>query len=112
MPEKTRVVHVSHEPFTTYIGRAVHRRGYERSIWANPYPISATCSREDSIYRYRAYILGRPELLARLPELRGKVLGCWCKEPPWRTKRGRDVPCHGDVLAELADALPEEPEVG
>jgi hypothetical protein len=33
--------------------------------------------------------------MAALPELRGKKLGCWCKPGP----------CHGDVLAELANAL-------
>ena len=40
----------------------------------------------------------RPELrekvLARLPELRGKDLACWCSP---------DSPCHGDVLIELAN---------
>jgi hypothetical protein len=34
-----------------------------------------------------------PDLLARLPELRGKVLGCWCHPEQ----------CHGDTLAELAN---------
>jgi hypothetical protein len=32
-----------------------------------------------------------PELILALPELSGKVLGCWCK--PER--------CHGDVLSKL-----------
>jgi hypothetical protein len=32
-------------------------------------------------------------LLERLPELRGKVLGCWCAP----------LPRHGDLLATLAD---------
>lgn len=35
------------------------------------------------------------ELRARLPELRGKNLACWCK---------LDQPCHADVLLELANA--------
>jgi hypothetical protein len=35
------------------------------------------------------------ELLAKLPELRGKQLACWCP---------LDQPCHADVLAELANA--------
>jgi hypothetical protein len=38
----------------------------------------------------------RPDLLARVSELAGKRIGCWCKP----------AACHGDVLAELADALP------
>jgi Domain of unknown function (DUF4326) len=43
---------------------------------------------------YRDYLLGRPDLLALLPGLRGKRLGCWCKP----------LPCHADILAEFADA--------
>lgn len=39
----------------------------------------------------------RSELLARLPELQGKQLACWCP---------LDKPCHADVLAELANRGP------
>ena len=34
-------------------------------------------------------------ILARLPELRGKNLACWCKP---------GQPCHADVLLEIANA--------
>jgi hypothetical protein len=27
--------------------------------------------------KYRAWLLSNPELLKKLPELKGKVLGCW-----------------------------------
>ena len=37
----------------------------------------------------------QPELLAALPELAGKTLGCWCAPKA----------CHGDVLARLAAEL-------
>jgi len=47
------------------------------------------------VERYRDWILGRPELLARLHELRGSVLACWCRF---------DEACHADVLIELVDA--------
>lgn len=40
-----------------------------------------------------------PELLALVPELRGRALACWCAPEP----------CHGDVLAELADASDSSP---
>ena len=43
---------------------------------------------------YREYLLGRADLLALLPELRGRRLGCWCAPEP----------CHAAVIAELADA--------
>ena len=38
--------------------------------------------------------MNQPALLARLPELKGKRLICWCA--PLR--------CHGDVLHRLANA--------
>lgn len=79
-----------------YIGRAVARGGWDlpRSKWANPFSAAACGSAEEAVRRYREYLDTRPDLLAEIPALRGKVLGCWCKPGP----------CHGDVLAELADA--------
>lgn len=92
----THAVHCKREPYNVYIGRP--------SKWGNPFSHNKGTlahyrveSREAAIAAYREYVLARPELLAALPELRGKVLGCWCKP----------LACHGDVLAELADACDE-----
>jgi hypothetical protein len=38
----------------------------------------------------------RQKIIARLPELRGKNLACWCKP---------GEPCHADVLLELANRV-------
>jgi hypothetical protein len=53
--------------------------------WGNPFshlPASAAkyrvATREEAIESYREYILSRLDLLARLGELEGKTLGCWC----------------------------------
>lgn len=93
--ELTRVVHVNDRGgFDVYIGRAVRRRGFEGSKWGNPFPL-AMGTREQVIEAFRQHLLASPDLLAALPELRGKRLGCWCKPQA----------CHGDVLAEMADAL-------
>jgi hypothetical protein len=43
--------------------------------------------------KFRKHILGRPDLLALLPDLRGKVLACPCHLSV----------CHADVLADLID---------
>ncbi|MGI3201779.1 DUF4326 domain-containing protein [Streptomyces sp. GLT-R25] len=51
-------------------------------------------TRAEVMAKYRAYLLERPELLALVPELRGRTLACWCAPEL----------CHGDILAELADA--------
>lgn len=86
-------------PDDVYIGRYHPGRPFlSASKWRNPY-------REDSpgvirdgtggevMEKYRQHLLGRPDLMSRLAELRGKRLGCWCKP-----KR-----CHGDLLADWAD---------
>lgn len=81
----TTVVHCKREPYDVYIGRP--------GIWGNPYEIGKDGTREEVIAKYEAHLLSSPELMARLPELRGKVLGCWCAPQA----------CHGDVLAKYAD---------
>jgi hypothetical protein len=90
---ETKVVHCKREPFDVYIGRP--------SKWGNPFSHLGKSvakvkvdTREQAMQRYREWIVTQPHLMAALPELRGKVLGCWCKPKS----------CHGDILAELADA--------
>ena len=79
-----------------YIGRQISRGGWDlpASKWANPFTVAACGTAAEAVRRYEAYVRGKPELMASVRELRGKVLGCWCKPGP----------CHGDVLVALADA--------
>jgi len=74
------VVHCKKEKYDVYIGRP--------SVWGNPFTIGQDGTREEVIDKYREYLKSSPELLARLSELEGKVLGCWCAPQA----------CHGDVL--------------
>ena len=84
----------SGEPYDVYIGRANGRYRLQRSIWHNPFKIGKDGNREEVIEKYERYLLEeRPDLVERLPELRGKGLACWCA--PER--------CHGDVLLRLAE---------
>lgn len=78
-----------------YIGRAYRagRAWKPASKWANPFHIGAHGTREEVIAKYEAYVRADPELIAALPELRGKVLTCWC----------RPEACHGDVLVRLLE---------
>jgi hypothetical protein len=78
------VVHCKREPFDVYIGRP--------SKWGNPFPV-VEHTREGAIELYEEWLLNNPVLLAALLELKGKILGCWCAPKP----------CHGDVLARLAN---------
>lgn len=82
---KTTAVNKYRDNFDVYIGRG--------SKWGNPFIIGKDGNRDEVIAKYREWIKTRPELLAALPELVGKRLGCFCKPKP----------CHGDILAELAN---------
>jgi hypothetical protein len=73
-----------------YIGDAVRHTLYRRSPWFNPAKHRQT-DHDRAVAGYRDYILEQPELLERLSELRGKVLGCWCYPKS----------CHGNILIEL-----------
>lgn len=87
-----------------YIGRAVNRGGWnlEESKWRNPFTINSCKGNVgEAIKKFESYLLSNPKLLACLPELRGKTLGCWCKKTP-------ASPCHGDILAKLVNKLPKE----
>lgn len=99
---RTRVVHCKRERYDVYIGRGRDPKTGARGPWGNPFSHQAGTlaqfrvgSREEAIERFEQYLLDTPELMARLHELKGKTLGCWCAPKP----------CHGDVLARLADAL-------
>src|SRR4051794_35653764 len=79
-------------PNEAYIGRHP-RNGWRKSKWATPFKLSRDADRDLVIAMYRRWLLHRPDLLAALPELRGKDLVCWCAPEA----------CHGDVLIELAN---------
>jgi hypothetical protein len=90
----TQVVNLRVEPFDVYIGRP--------SKWGNPYThlhrkdTIHVSSPEEAVRIYEEWIKERmvaePEKY-NLDELRGKVLGCYC----------RPAICHGDVLVKLCD---------
>jgi Domain of unknown function (DUF4326) len=106
------VVHCRKWPYDVYIGRP--SLGIRRDIpgsdgrWGNPFVVGKDGTREEVIVKHKAWLLSpeNKELMNHLPELKGKVLGCWCAP----------LPCHGDTLSELAllgvsiDWLPRERE--
>ena len=81
-------------PGAVYIGRQIRFLRLPRSKWANPFKIGRDGTRAEVISKYRDHLLSAPELMAALPELRGKDLACWCSPEP----------CHGEVLLELANS--------
>ncbi len=80
-------------PDYVYCGRANARYGVAYSDWYNPYPMKSESERDAVIEKFRAYLERRPDLRARVGELRGKTLVCWCAPKA----------CHCDYLAELAE---------
>ena len=93
----TKVLNRQHlgSPFgAVYVGRP--------SKWGNPFLITdprlpgglTKAEKHQAVVdEYRRYIHRMPELMASLPELKGKDLICWCSP----------LPCHADVLMELAN---------
>ena len=81
---QARVVNVkSGDTYDVYIGRP--------SKWGNPFRVGKHGSRDQCIELYRRWLGTRPDIVAQLGELKGKILGCYCKPQP----------CHGDVLVAL-----------
>lgn len=125
--DKTRVVHVNDNiPGAVYIGRAMPRRGLKASPFANPYKIGAPAShwiqadpitREGAIAAYATEVW-LPDgtlrhLIARLPELRGKPLACWCRHDGVPMTNGTTLPgpdnrCHGDLLVHWLDLYSDD----
>ena len=64
------------------------------SYWGNPYLVGIHGTREQVIALYERDVRDNPTLILKIRrELKGKRLGCGCKPKP----------CHGDVLAAIAD---------
>lgn len=91
--KQNMVVHCKKDKYDVYIGRP--------SKWGNPFSHKQGTiakfkvkSLEEAISSYEIWIKSQPNLMKDLHELRGKVLGCWCKPGS----------CHGDVLARLANS--------
>jgi hypothetical protein len=89
---RPKVVHLKREPFDVRIDR--------ESKWGNPFVMGRDGDRAEVIRKYRAWVVEQADLMGALPALRGKVLGCWCAP----------AACHGDVLADLVEALDDAAE--
>jgi hypothetical protein len=85
--EKRRLVKIGEAAYDTYIGRG--------SPWGNRFVIGVHGNRSEVIAQYDEWVRKQPDLIARLPELAGKVLGCHCASIV------NPKPCHGSVLLKL-----------
>jgi hypothetical protein len=87
------------EPYDEYIGRGKRGLGLKKSKWHNPFIEGKDGTREEVIDMFERYLDGPVEncegkvfdgrrLMADLPEIAGKILGCHCAPKA----------CHGHVL--------------
>lgn len=91
----TEIINLHKEEYDVYIGReGKGQSGYFGNPHTGP-------DKEANVKLYKAYFHDRiktdKEFAQRILKLRGKILGCFCKPRP----------CHGDVIAEYLNALPE-----
>jgi hypothetical protein len=77
--------------YDVYIGR---NPKYGNPKWGNPFVVGKHGTREEVIEKYRVWILSQPDLIAALPELNGKILGCHCFP----------LACHGEILIKMLSA--------
>lgn len=87
----TRVVNKRFDRYDTFIGRP--------SKWGNPFVLGLDGSRQEVIDKFEKMARATYST-ADLLELRGKVLGCYCKP----------APCHGDVLVKMVEELDGDPD--
>lgn len=87
-----RVVHCKKERYDVLIDR--------RSVWGNPFVIGVDGDRKEVINKFEEWIVTREDLMQRLHELEGKILGCWC----------RPLDCHGDILIKLINKKTRDTE--
>jgi len=65
-----------------------------KTDWGNPFEMPDDGERAEVIGKFsKFYLPYKDGLLARIPTLRGKVLGCWCHPEE----------CHGHIIAEIVN---------
>lgn len=85
-----RAVNLKEEHYDVRIDR--------KTKWGNPFIVGKDGTREEVIRMFEDWVVQQPHLMDSLHELQHKRLGCWCSP----------LPCHGDVLAKLANSLPDK----
>lgn len=89
-----RVVNIRNERYDVYIGR---KGKGEDGFFGNPFQIGRDGDRNEVIRFYRDWFLQKVEkdmvFRQEILELKGKVLGCFCKPEA----------CHGDVIKDWVE---------
>jgi DNA primase len=112
-PTGPKVVNIKNgEPYDEYIGwqmppsRSPTGEYIPQSIWRNPFNKAfrdGWMTREEACEKYLVHVLTSPKLVAKLPKIKDKILGCHCA-PKGGLTRDDPLRCHGQVLLRLANA--------
>ena len=99
-----KIVNLSTSDYDVYIGRGRCPKTGEFGIWGNPYSSKDSTiakykvsTKQESLEKYREYLLSNEKLINQLHTLKGKTLGCWCM--PTNPKPGKYY-CHGQIIIE------------
>ena len=80
--------------FITYPDKSRETFVYAGNKFGNVYKVGTDGTIEEVCKKYRDYILNTPGLLNSLLELKGKTLGCFCRQ---------DGECHAKILKSLVE---------
>jgi len=90
---KTTIVNLKNSKYDVYIGRG--------SIYGNPFRMYKESQRTEVIEKYEKYFIDRiindEHFASAIYELKGKVLGCYCKP----------LVCHGDIIVAYLEGTHE-----
>ena len=89
-----KIVNIKYEKCNIYGGRP--------SIYSNPFKIGRDGDRNDVCDKYDVYFQDRIKkdlkFRAAVLKLKGKMVGCYCKEPD------KDIRCHLDTIKKWLDS--------
>jgi len=99
---KVFVVHCKKAKYDVYVGRP--------TIFGNVFShkndtkaLYKTKTQEEAVEKYAEWIATQEEILVEIPNLKGKILACWCAPTKGLTCDEKPYICHAQVLAELAN---------
>lgn len=85
-----KIVNCKKQHYDVYIGRP--------SKWGNPFKIGIDGNRKEVLQKYYDYFKENNQLMVDVQELKGKVLGCWCKPKS----------CHGDIILKILREIEQD----
>jgi hypothetical protein len=91
-----------------YIGRSKYNKGF----WGNPFSWKKwtlakyqVANLKESLECYEEYLCSNNEMMDCIPDLQGKILGCFCAPPGTILTDSDPSICHGQILCKYVKLL-------